>query len=104
MVGEIKAMIQGKLDEKTEAEIDKGLESVLVKNWEDLPSDIVKVGFTVSYDMEWNKRSTGKVYDSLSSCGFLIGCRIGNLISMGIKKRNASHIRYKTKKHTSSPT
>jgi len=36
----------------------------------------VTIGHTVSYDMGWSKRSTGKVYDSLSGHGFLIGQKV----------------------------
>ena len=51
-----------------------------------MPSDIAKIGLTVSYDMGWNKRSTCKVYDSLSGHDFLIDYRTGNVTSMGVKK------------------
>ena len=73
MVEEIKATKWGNLDgKKIEAEIDKGIESSLSKNREDIPSYIVTIGLTASYDMGWNKRSIGKVYDSLLGQGFLI--------------------------------
>ena len=32
-----------------------------------------KVGLTVSYDMGWNKCSSGNRYDSLSGHAFIIG-------------------------------
>ena len=31
-----------------------------------------KIGLTVSYDMGWNKRSSGHRYDSLSGHAFII--------------------------------
>ena len=34
--------------------------------------------------MGWNKRSSGRVYDSLSGRAFLIGCRSGNVIYFGV--------------------
>ena len=43
-----------------------------------------------SYDMEWNKRNTGWVYESLSGHKFLIGCRIGNVISFGVRAKKCA--------------
>ena len=37
-------------------------------------------GFANTYDMGWNKRSSGNKYDSLSGHGLLIGCRSGKVI------------------------
>ena len=31
------------------------------------------IGITVSYDMGWNKRSSGRTYNSLSGHGFFVG-------------------------------
>ena len=39
----------------------------------------MRVGLTVTYDMGWNKRSSGHIYNSLSGHAFIIGaftCRI----------------------------
>jgi len=91
MIGEIKATIKEKLEGKyTEEEVDKAMDDFINEKWEDVPADILKIGITVSYDMGWNKRSTGKVYDSLSGHAFIIGCRTGNVIGMMVKKRNAA--------------
>ena len=48
------------------------------------------IGIAVSYDMAWQKRSSGHVYDSLSGHGFFIGCRTGKVISRGILKKNCA--------------
>ena len=40
-----------------------------------------------SYDMGWNKRSMGRVYNPLSGHEFLIGCRSGNVISFGVRSK-----------------
>jgi len=91
MIGEIKATIKEKLEGKyTEEEVDKAMDDFINEKWDDVPADILKIGITVSYDMGWNKRSTGKVYDSLSGHAFIIGCRTGNVIGMMVKKRNAA--------------
>ena len=50
----------------------------------DIPKKINKIPIVASYDMGWNKRSTGRVYDSLSGHAFLIGCRSGCVISYGV--------------------
>ena len=49
------------------------------------------VPFAVSYDMVWQKRTGGRVYDSLSNHGYFIGCRTGKVVAMGIKKYVVGH-------------
>ena len=48
---------------------------------------------TPPFDMGWQKRATGRVYDSLSSHGYMIGCSTGKVISMGVlcKKYSTCH-------------
>ena len=46
------------------------------KTWQDnQPSEREKVKLTVSFDMGWQKRSSGNRYDSLSSHALMIGAR-----------------------------
>ena len=40
--------------------------------------------------MGWNKRSTGRVYDSLSGHAFMIGCRSGKVISFGVRAKKCA--------------
>ena len=40
--------------------------------------------------MGWQKRSTGKVYDSLSGYAYKIGCRTGKIIDMCVKCKKCS--------------
>ena len=49
---------------------------------------LLAISISVSYDMGWQKRPTGRIYDSLSGHGFFIGCLTGNVIMMGIMKKN----------------
>lgn len=42
------------------------------------------VGIVISQDMNWNKIATGKVYDSFSEHGFVIGCRTINAVGYGV--------------------
>ena len=48
------------------------MEDFINEKWEDVPAHILKIGITVLYDMGWSKRSTGKVYDSLSVHAFIM--------------------------------
>ena len=50
------------------------------------------VKLTVSYDMGWSKRSTGKVYDSLSGHGYLVGARTGKVVSMCVLNKNVAYV------------
>ena len=52
-----------------------------------LPTTVKSIPISVSYDMGWNKRGGGRVYDSLSGHGFLIGCKTGQIISFGVLKK-----------------
>ena len=58
---------------------------------------LLAISISVSYDMGWQKRSTGRIYDSLSGHGFFIGCLTGNVIMMGIMKKNCSQCGSDTK-------
>jgi hypothetical protein len=49
--------------------------------------EIPTIPIAVSYDMGWQKRSGGRVYDSLSGHGFIIGCRTGKVVGMGVRKK-----------------
>ena len=53
MIGEINATIKDKMDGKyTEEEIDKAMEDFINEKWEDVPAHTLKIGITVSYDIE----------------------------------------------------
>ena len=64
---------------------DEVLHNFINKKYEGIPANSIDIA--ISYDMGWNKRSTGRVYDSLSLQGFLIGCRTGKMIAMGVIKK-----------------
>ena len=91
MNGEIIATIKEKLKGSyTDFEIEKYANNFITGKLDDLPAEIKTVGIAVSYDMGWNKRSTGRVYDSLSGHAFMIGCQTGNVIDMGVSKKKCS--------------
>ena len=57
--------------------------------------DRKQVALTTSFDMGWNKRSSGRRYDSLSGHGFLLGCRTNKIIdSILCSKKCATCSRY----------
>ena len=90
LVAEIKATILKKLFGKyTEEEIDLHIKN-FIENTGSVPDEIKKIGITVSYDMGWNGRSTGRVYDSLSGHGYFIGCLSGCVIAYGLKSKKCS--------------
>ena len=84
--GEIKIIIQEILEEKyRQEEIKKATQAFFAGDDPNIPDLIKKVGIAVSYDMGWQKRSTGKLCDSLSGHGFIFGVRTGNVIGYQVK-------------------
>ena len=55
-------------------------------NYDNVPKEIRTLDISVSFDMGWKKRLTGRLYESISGHGYLIGCRTKNIIAMGLKK------------------
>ena len=45
-----------------------------------IPDEIKRIGTSISDNMGWQKRSTGRVFDSISDHGFMIGCHTGKII------------------------
>ena len=77
---EITAVIKERLGNKySTADVDKYICNFFNDD-PDIPVDILTIGITVSYDMGWQKRSTGRIYDSLSRHGFMIGCSKAKLL------------------------
>ena len=87
---EIKATISEKLEGMTKDEINIATKAYFDKDTENIPDAIKKLGIAVSYDMGWQKRATGKIYDSMSGHGFMIGCRTGNIIGFKVKSKTCS--------------
>lgn len=53
-----------------------------------VPDKIKIIGIIASYDICWNQRATGRLYDSLSGHEYLIGCRSGCVIAYELKAKN----------------
>ena len=49
-----------------------------------------KVELTCSYDMGWSKRAGGRIYDSASGHGYLVGVESGKIVGWGVKKKKCS--------------
>ena len=96
LIYEINATIKYELAaDYTEEEIEEYIE-LFHSNSGSIPACIKRLKIVASYDMGWNKRSTCRVYDSLSGHAFLIGCRSGKVISFGVRaKKCAKCTRYK---------
>ena len=49
--------------------------------------EIKIIRIIVRYDIVWQKRCTGCIYDPLSGNGYMIGCLIGKVVSYGVRKK-----------------
>ena len=45
---------------------------------------------SISYDMGWQKKGSGRQYDSMSGHGFFIGCRTGKVVLCGVLQKLCS--------------
>ena len=63
-----------------------------------------KIGIAISYDMGWQKRSTGKVYDSISGHGYLIGCRTGKILGMQVRQTKCKKFQARNSNGTPAAT
>ena len=94
---EIAATIREKLDGKyNKKQIDKYILNFNAGS-DDVPEEIITLGLAVSYDMGWQKRSTGHRYDSMSGHGFIIGCRSGKIIGLDVKGKKCAKCHYANK-------
>ena len=52
--------------------------------------ELQTIGISISYDMGWQKRATGRIYDSLSGHGYFIGYLGKNIVQYGLMKKKCS--------------
>ena len=50
-----------------------------------VPDELNTLVLAVSYDMGWQKRSTGRRYDIISGHGFIVGCRSKKIIGLAVR-------------------
>ena len=74
----------------TENETELNIYFFITKQYDKMHKDLQKIGITVSFDMGWQKRSGGHIYDSLSGHGYFLGCLLGNVVYYGVIKKNCS--------------
>ena len=84
---EIDATIRDKLEEKgyTDEAVTSAILAWHEKRNDEIPPEISILGIAISFDMGWQKRSTGKLYDSLSGHAYAIGCRTSEIIGLSVK-------------------
>ena len=100
--GEITSVIKEKLGDKySTADVDKYI-SNFFNDEPDIPVDILTIGLTVSYDMGWQKRSAGRIYDSLSGHGFMIGCNTGKVVAVAVRAKKCNKCTIANRKEVES--
>ena len=99
---EIEATIREKLEGKYDKEkIDSAIKAWFVKDEPSIPDELNRVGLGVSYDMGWQKRSTGMVFDSISGHAFMIECRTGEVIRYDVRQTKCKKCEAQNKTGTS---
>ena len=51
---------------------------------------LLNIDIIISYDMRWQKRAGGIIYDSLSGHGLFIGCQTKNIVVFEVIKKKIS--------------
>ena len=62
----------------------KNIEHNTLKN---LLDGIPLLSLTIFYDMGWQHRACGRVYDSLLEHGYFVGCLTGKVIRVGVLQK-----------------
>ena len=92
-------------DRMNEEELSEMMTKITNGELKTIKQKLEDIPLAVSYDMGWQKRAGGRVYDSLSGHGFLIGCRSGKVINFGVLKKmlDMSNTQRKSNANTNSP-
>ena len=69
-------------------------EAINNKQFQEIFLKYLPVCLAVSYDMDWQKGSTGRVYDSLSGHVFFVKCRSGKVSSRSVLQKNAQYVHH----------
>ena len=91
MYNEVIATLEEASDECVDKHTQQSYKNLIYEHSiENIPADLKTVPVLVSYDMGWQKRSCGKVFDSLSGHGFFIGCRTKKVVSLGVLQKKCA--------------
>ena len=78
-------------------DIETSLEDSVPTNDRPLDSS-TPVSIGIKYDMGWQKRSSGKKYDSLSGVGVVIGAKSGKVLDYGVRCKDCRVCSYSSRK------
>ena len=78
---EIKKITDKSMSDARDEEVRKTVGEEQFLKWKDKETNPKEVPLTVSFDMGWNKRSSGTKYDSISGHSFLLGSQTKKIIN-----------------------
>ena len=87
IIAKIRVLLKGKA---TEEEIDENINFFKSGEYDKMHQDLRSIGIAITYDMGWQKRATGRIYDSLSGHGFFIGALTRDIVQYGLKKKRCA--------------
>ena len=103
MHNEIIQTIKNRMKHSNKDSIQKVIYDFENQQYDKVKHTIGNIGLTVSYDMGWQKRAGGRVYDSLSGHAYMIGCATGKVINMGVLCKKCSTCRTFNKQNREPP-
>ena len=79
--------------EAREKEVSATIGENKMEDWRNKKIDPKDVKLTISYDMGWNKRSSGHKYDSISGQGFVLGGQTKKILQHRVMSKHCSKCR-----------
>ena len=64
--------------------------AIETKKNDDIPAHYLPLTISVSYDMWWQKKGSGKQYDSNCGHSYFIDCRTGKVVTCGVLRKLCS--------------
>ena len=84
LINEITITMRQNHPNLNEEQLSQFLNLLQNKQFDNARTILQNIQLTVSYDMGWQKRAGGRVYDSLSGHAYMIGCLSGKVVQMGV--------------------
>ena len=91
---QIRKMMKGIISEN---KIEKNVQYFKKGEYVKMHKNLHHIGISISYDMGWQKRATGRIYDSLSGHRFFIGCLSKDVVKYGLTKKKCSACIFRNK-------